>query len=211
MIITDIQQQKKNQKRYSVFIDGQFAFSITDIDLLFYKLEPGKELTQEKYDEIFENLLYEKAKEKALKRLNYKYCTKKEIFDRLSEDYSPEITQKVIDVLEKYNYINDMEYARLYISDSIKLKGWGKQKIKFQLKQKGVPSNIIDLALDNSTEDYSEKAASLLLKKFKGADLNEYTTKQKAYNYLLQRGYSYEDISNALEVYNQNLYEQRGD
>lgn len=206
MIITDIQQQKKNEKRYSVFIDGQFAFGLTDIDLLYYKLEPGLELSQQRYDEIFENLLYQRAKEKALKKLNYKYCTKKEISDKLLTEYSPEITQRVIEILEKYNYINDEEYARLYISDSIKLKGWGKIKIRYQLLQKGVSEDIINNQLQSAEEDCGEIACSLLLKKFKGIDLKEYKAKQKAYNYLLQRGYSYEEISRAIEIYHNNSH-----
>ena len=41
MIITDIQRQKHNDKRFSVFVDGEYTFSVSDVDLLYYKLKVG--------------------------------------------------------------------------------------------------------------------------------------------------------------------------
>lgn len=203
MIITDIQQQKKNQKRYSVFIDGEFAFGISDVDLLFYNLKKGKEITAQQLDYITENLLYEKAKEKAFNKLNYRSCTRKEIEEKLQEDYSSQIIERVLEMLERYNYINDRQYAQLYIKDSINLKGWGRLKIRFQLKQKGISEEIINAYLEEHNEEYPEKAFKLLSKKFKGADISDYKIKQKAYTYLSQRGYTYNDIEPAIELYNE--------
>ncbi len=203
MTITDIQQQKKDEKRYSIFIDNKFVFGMTGVDVLYYNLKIGEEISKEKFEEISNALIYEKAKEKALKKLDYGFCTKKDICLKLKDEYSEDVIQRVIDMLEKYGYIDDERYAKMYVNDCIRLKGWGEMKIRWQLKMKGIESEIIDKVMSETDTDVSEKAAQLLLKKFKGADLTDYKMKQKAYGYLMQRGYTYDDISESLEKYTQ--------
>ena len=59
MLITDLKQQVKDGKRVSVFLDGKFAFGMTDVDVLFYHLRIGEELTEERYSYILEQCIYE--------------------------------------------------------------------------------------------------------------------------------------------------------
>lgn len=200
MKITDVQKQKKTSGRYSVFIDGEFAFGVSETDMIFYKLYPDTELTEERLEYITTELLYEKAKEKAFRKLDYRSCTKKEIYDKLKDDYSEDIIQRVLNMLEKYGYINDEDYASRYISDCLKLKGWGKKKIFYNLKFKGIPDEISERAYNNIDFDPAEKAASLLEKKFGSESFDNMDIKKKAYNYLMQRGYEYEEITTAVEI-----------
>ena len=39
MIVTEIKQQKKDKSRYSVYIDGEFAFGLIMDDILYFKLK----------------------------------------------------------------------------------------------------------------------------------------------------------------------------
>ena len=65
MIITDIKKQVKDTERYSIYIDNKFVFGLSGVDVLYYRLKIGNEISQEKYDEILENVIYEKAKNTA--------------------------------------------------------------------------------------------------------------------------------------------------
>ena len=65
MIVTSIEQQKKDKSRYSVFIDGEFAFGLIMDDILYFKIKEGMELPQEKYDYIMDSVIYIKAQDTA--------------------------------------------------------------------------------------------------------------------------------------------------
>lgn len=202
MIITDIKPQVKKQNRVSIFIDGNFAFGMDKADCTFMGLKAGTELTQERYDYIVDNAVYAKAYQKADRYIGFKMRTEKEVRNKLKEEgYTDDITERVISSMLKYKYIDDMSYAILYAKDCRKLKKWGPERIKAELYKKGISSEFIENALSESdNEDTNEIIESLLEKRIKSSpiDLKE---KQKHINFLLRRGFKYDDIKIALEKY----------
>lgn len=202
MIITDIKPQVKKQNRVSVFIDGKFAFGLDKSDCTFMGLKIGTELTQERYDYIIDNAVYAKAYQKADRYIGFKMRTEKEVRNKLIEEgYSDEITERVIASMVKYKYIDDMSYAIMYAKDCRKLKKWGPERIKAELYKKGVKTEYIENALNESnSEDTAEIIDSLLEKRIKNTpiDLKE---KQKHINFLLRRGFKYHDIKSVIEKY----------
>lgn len=202
MIITDIKPQVKKQNRVSIFIDGKFAFGLDKSDCTFMGLKIGTELTQERYDYIIDNAVYAKAYQKADRYIGFKMRTEKEVRNKLIEEgYSDEITERVIASMLKYKYIDDMSYAIMYAKDCRKLKKWGPERIKAELYKKGVNPEYIENALSESdTEDTTEIIETLLEKRIRNTpiDLKE---KQKHINFLLRRGFKYDDIKNVIEKY----------
>ena len=61
MTVTKIEQQKKDKSRYSVYIDGEFAFGLIMEDILYFKLREGQEISDETYEYIMDTTLYIKA------------------------------------------------------------------------------------------------------------------------------------------------------
>ena len=202
MIITDIKPQVKKQNRVSVFIDGKFAFGLDKSDCTFMGLKIGTELTQERYDYIIDNAVYAKAYQKADRYIGFKMRTEKEVRNKLIEEgYSDEITERVIASMLKYKYIDYLSYAIMYAKDCRKLKKWGPERIKAELYKKGVKPEYIENALSESdTEDTEEIIDALLEKRIKNTpiDLKE---KQKHINFLLRRGFKYDDIKSVIEKY----------
>ncbi len=201
MIITKIEKQKNNNKRYSIFIDNEFAFGIDEIDLLYYKLKENEPLDNEKYEYILNKLLLKRAKDKALKYLGYKMRSKNQVIKKLQEyEFPPNVINKVIRVLEKYNYINDEDFAKAFIKDKLNLKGHGVFKISYDLKMLGVDEEIFKKYLYNEEFINEEKKAKdLLLKKLGNKNIEDldYKEKQKIYAYLARRGFSYDSIKKA--------------
>lgn len=201
MIITKIEKQKNNNKRYSIFIDNEFAFGIDEIDLLYYKLKENEPLDNDKYNYILNKLLLKRAKDKALKYLGYKMRSKKQVEKKLEElEFPPNVINKVIKILEKYNYINDEDFAKAFIKEKMNLKGYGSFKIAYDLKMLGIDNHIFEKYLyDQDFVDEDEKATALLLKKLKGNNIKniDYKEKQKLYSYLARRGFSYDSINKA--------------
>ena len=85
MLVTAITQQKKDQTRYNVFIDGEYAFALPMQDILYFKLKEGKEVPEETVEYIQNSLIYIKAQDTALHYIGYKMRTVKEIRIKLEE------------------------------------------------------------------------------------------------------------------------------
>ena len=200
MKITAITQQKKRQNRYNVFIDNEFAFGIDGVDMLYYKLKEGEELTSERYELIMNELVFVKARETALRYIDFKRRTEKEVRQKLREEFNDETIERVIELLKRYRVIDDEEYARLYIADCLKLKGWGARRILTELAARGICRNTAEKYLEGSGELMNEKADKLLEKRVKGkiSDQKEY---KKHMDFLLRRGFDYQTAKNALDKY----------
>ncbi len=209
-IITDIQIQKKDNKRRSIYINGVFAFGLTDVDVLYYKLEIDKELPEEKYEQILYSTIYERSKSIALNFLSRRMRSEKEVYNKLIEkEINDEIIQKTIDFLKKYNYINDEIFVKHYIKDKLNLKGHGKKKIVYDLKELGIDINIIENYFDENydfIESEEETALKLARKKAKNLDLTDFKQKKKLNDFLLRRGFSYDIIKSTIEKLS-NSYE----
>lgn len=198
MIITGIESQKKDTSRYSIFVDGVFAFGLIMQDILYFKLKEGEEITLEKYDFIMQNIIYIKAQNVAIQYIGYKMRTEKEVCRKLSEkEYSEEVIQKVVAFLKTYHYLDDYEYCCKYIKESIKLKPKGSFLIKMELKERGVAQEDIERALMDSEIDELSLAVRLIHKKI--ADMSEVDDKKKrqVFSMLQRKGFSLECIKRA--------------
>lgn len=206
MTVTKVEKQKNNEKRYSVYIDGEFVFGMSGEDILYFKLTEGKELDEERYRYIMEYVLYVKAREQAYNYLGYKSRTEKELRQKLTNSGYPEdITEKVVELMKKYNYLNDENYAKSHIKDRIKFKPSGKRLLKYELSQKGISEEVIQKAVEETDIDELEMAVSILEKKSKGKDLSDRKQKEKLYMYLIRKGFDYETVNKAFRMIMENM------
>lgn len=198
MTVTNIEQQKHHPERYSVWIDGEFAFGLILADIQYFKLEEGKKISEEKYEFIVESLVYIKAQDAALKYLAYRLRSEKEIKEKLREaDYGSDVIERVLAFLRKYDYVNDRDYCDRYIRESMNLRPKGSHLLRYELRQKGISDTLIDVALEESGLDEVEGAMRLLEKKLK--DVSDIPEKdyRRAVSMLQRRGYSYDIIKEA--------------
>ena len=104
----------------------------------------------------------------------------------------------IISKLIEENYLNEERFAVLYAGSKFRLKHWGKIKIKQALKEKFVSDYCIKKAIAAIDPDDYEKTLSKLveekLRTLKG-EKNVFIKKRKLQDYLLQKGYGYEDIN----------------
>ena len=198
MKITDIQRQKKNDERFSIFIDNEFKFGLSAVDVAFFKLKIDDEIAEERYNYILDNVIFCKARDRALKYLSFKARTEYEVIKKLQEyDYSEEIIFRVLEILKKYNYIDDELFSKSYIKDRVHLKGYGKFKIKYELQERGIHESIIEECLSNAPLSELENAIKYISKKTKNP--SDQKERNRIYNALLRRGFSYEIIKQAFD------------
>lgn len=205
MEITKIEQQLKNLTRYNIYIDGEFVLGVYDDTLLKYQLRKGDEITAEKLAEIREFDEYNYGKNVAYKFLSYKPRSIKEVKNKLTyKKISKESVEKIIEHLKKYQFLNDENYAKLYLEQRISSKGMGKSMVTFKMIDKGIDKEMISKVIDeNYPEDKQIEAGKKLLEKYlkkKQKIVDKLELKKKCYQYLFSRGFSYSIISQILNI-----------
>lgn len=204
MKITDYKTQK-NDKRISVFIDGQYMFSVTNDNFILNNLYIGKELSK---DEII-NIEQEDEKERAfsyiLYQLGFGAKTEKELIRKMNtQKYSQDSQDFALNKAKEYRYVNDEEYCENFIEQHKNLSGWGEQKIISNLLTKGISKELIKTKIEEfySYDEIFNNAYKCAIKKYeilKNKEMDKYKLKQKLYMFLSGRGYNYEIISEVLE------------
>ena len=199
MLVTAITQQKKDETRYNVFINGEYAFALPMQDILYFKLKEGREVPEETVEYIQNSLIYIKAQDTALHYIGYKMRTVKEIRIKLAEkEFSEEVIEKVITFLEKYGYADDREYCRKYIKEKLRMKPKSGYALKIELKQRGISSRIIEEVMAETEVDEEGDAFRWLERKSRGIwPPQDDKQKKKLYDFLLRKGYSYDIIGEA--------------
>lgn len=132
-------------------------------------------------------------------RSHYEVEQKLKELRTLNEDERGEILIWLI----QNNFLNEERFSKSYARGKFYQKKWGKNKIKQGLKQKRIPTNLIDKGIEEiNEEDYKSTLMELTEKKWKIIRESEvYLKKKKIYNYLLQKGYEYNLINEILKNY----------
>lgn len=99
---------------------------------------------------------------------------------------------EIISKLIEEDYLNEQRFAMHFASGRFRLKQWGKVKIKYELKQKGVSEYCIKKALQSiDADDYESTLQKLSAQKLKTlkSEKNIFTKKRKLQDFLLQKGF----------------------
>jgi regulatory protein len=98
---------------------------------------------------------------------------------------------RIIEKLEKENFINEERFATGYVKDKFNYNKWGKIKIASQLRAKNIPGEIISRALNSIDNDLYKKTLSDLLASHRRQvkAKNQYDLKGKLLRYGLSKGF----------------------
>lgn len=196
---------QKNGERFNIFIDNghgeEFGFGVDQDVYIEWNLKKGMELKESDIEQIKAADDVKKAFNLSLLFLSYRMRSNKEIVDYLhKKEYATKTIQEVIQKLKKYDYINDKEFAKAFVSSKKSTSMKGPNILKQELFQKGISKELISETVGNfSFEEQVEKAMKLLQKK--GNAGGRYSPRQlqdKLSQYLLAKGYSYDVIEAAL-------------
>lgn len=98
---------------------------------------------------------------------------------------------EIIATLIEENYLNEERFAIAYAGGKFRIKGWGRVKIKYELKQKRVSEYCIKKALNQIDEtDYVATLTKLASEKYQSLKREQYLVrKKKTMDYLVGRGF----------------------
>ena len=201
-IITKLEPQKNNNKRYSVFVDGDFLLGIDANLVIEYQLQVGEEISEELIEKLLAEEDLQQAKDAAFNLLSYRQRSRQELKNRLADKgFSPGIIRQVINVLDQLDYIDDREFAVSWIRDRIS-RGFGPYRVRQQLREKGIAEQIIEEQLEAEYDfELEYELAEELARKKKGRYRNksDWEARNKLKQVLKRKGFSFSVIEVVLE------------
>ncbi|GAX02154.1 recombination regulator RecX [Secundilactobacillus silagei] len=209
--ITKIEAQKR-AGRYNVYVNGHYAFPVSEDVLIRYRLLKGTELTQKLITTLASADDQSKAYELALNYLSYQQRTEKEISDYLIKKEIPETTiAPVMARLVDDNLLDDEHYAHSYVRTMKRTSDKGPSVIRRQLKQRGVKDELIDNALaeDYQLDEQLERLDELVKKlQRQYQKLTPKIQRQKVQQRLVAKGFSFDSVGQALAETNFEMDEE---
>ncbi|SMO86395.1 regulatory protein RecX [Gracilimonas mengyeensis] len=196
--VSDIQVQKKNSHRFSLFVDNQFLIGISESTLTNLSLKKGVEITPSLFWEIVEAEEQWAAREYFFRLLSRRDHSRKELRDKAyKKGYKGNFIDTLLDEFEQKEYIDDRKFAVKYASDKFEFNNWGPYKIRTQLFKKGVSKPVAEQVLQQvfDEDDIRESMIELVQKKKRKYQRAEpEKRKKKLFDYFMRKGYDSEYI-----------------
>lgn len=150
------------------------------------------------FEEAFNRLELEKAKQYAVKCLARKQYLSHELKKKLSEVHVSESTvSKAIAHFTQLGYLNDKDWIQQFISKQSGRR-YGPKAIAQKLRQKGVSGSQIPSL--QTPSDETKQVRQILQTRFKSRDLSIPKEKQRAIAFLLRRGFSFSLILDSVNA-----------
>ena len=211
MKITSIQPQQKNDHRISVFVDGVYRFSLDIAQYGELGVKVGREYTEEELVELETESEFGKLYTRTLEYCLMRPHSAKEVRDYLykktqatkvrsrktgelkdREGVPVEVTRRVYDRLVDRGYIDDNAFTRYWVENRQLRKGVSRRKLQAELRAKGVPEDVVEKNLMNTSRSDEDEIKKVVAKKRARYD------DQKLLQYLIRQGFSYDDSRKAI-------------
>ena len=194
-----IEIKQTSPERFTlIFDDGrQMKSSLGVITERF--LHSGAELSDAEYDELYSASTLSLAKARALRIINTRPMSRREMYDKLvSKGETPDNAELCADWLCDMRLINDRSYAASVVRHYA-AKGYGVSRIKQELRHHGIDRELWDEALEEMPEqdDHIDRFLRSRL-----TDPEDRAQVKKVSDALFRRGYSWEQIKHALNNFN---------
>lgn len=198
-VVTDIKRQRKSEQRFNVYLDGTYAFAISDLDLSTSGLRVGQELSLEEVAVWQDQTVASKAYSRAVQYVSVRPRSKREMYDYLMrKDVPGPIAETTIARLSELGLLDDGAFAASWVANRQLLKPRSRRQLEQELMAKGVSRGDIATALDELGEDGEIEGLVELAEKKRR--LPQYRDESKLMGYLSRQGFSYERIKKALEL-----------
>lgn len=182
-----------DKRKCKVFLEEDFAFVLYKGELKKLEISEGSDISREQYEAVLEEILLPRARERALYLLQAQGRTRAQLRRRLTEDgYPPEVTDRVLEFLEQYRFVDDSTYAESYVSSNRLKKS--RRQMEYELRQKGVDPETLSRVMEEAAPEDEASARRLVEKRLKGRRELSYEEKGKLGAYLGRKGYSYDVI-----------------
>lgn len=196
--ISAIEAQERRGNRRSIFVDGRFALGVDESVVSDLGLRVGQQIGEDELQRIVRAEQVTKAKESALRLLDFRPRSRAEISRRLARaGFGEDVVVETLERLEALGLIDDGQFARSWVAHRLAGKGMGTARIKWELRRKGVPNEAVDEAL-STIDDETERRSALEAARrrwVKDSSADDRTKRRKLAAFLRRQGYDWSVIS----------------
>jgi len=138
----------------------------------------------------------------AFRLLKYRDRSEKEIIERLKKKkISSQIIKRILEELKSLSLLDDKKFSQSWIRKRLR-EGYGFLRIKKELKEKGIREDLVKELINNFKKEKNipsqiEELIKKRARRYK--DESIFNTKRKLLSYLVRRGFSYEEVIQALK------------
>lgn len=187
--VTGLKFQQSNRQRVSVYLDGEYAFGLPDT--VAAQLKIGQTLSDDQIAALQEQDNLERAYQRTLVLLAHRARSTAEVRRYLErQEVTPEAVAILTDRLTTHGYLDDLQFAQAWVRDRERFKPRSPTALRSELREKGVPDEIIAQALNEIDQDASAyRAGEAYARRLQSLD--ERSFRQKLGNHLLRRGFAH--------------------
>lgn len=202
-IISALELQKRNKERVNVYLDGEFAFSLTVDDAA--RLHKGDVLSDAQIATLRTEDDVKRAVERALRFLSYRPRSVHEVRRNLiGKDVPEPAITAALERLTAMGYLDDAAFTAFWVRERNSFKPISPKALRQELRQKGVPDAIIAEALTTlDADDVAVRAAQSQLRRWRGSTRRDF--REKLLSFLQRRGFGYGDAKDALRRIEEEL------
>ena len=143
------------------------------------------------------------AKEKALQLLDKRDYSRTELLRKLAEkDFDEAEATEAVDRLVELGFVDDARYAPIIVRHYA-AKGYGAQRVRQELQRRGIPKELWDEAMEQMPQQ--DDTVDRLLRSRLKSDAPDRAELKKASDFLLRKGYGWDEIKAALARYNSEI------
>lgn len=196
MQITKVAPAAKTPGRYNIFVDGQYSFSLDELQLVQAGLHSGLDIDEEQLAKFRNESEFGKNYIRAIDLISRRLRSEKEIRDYARrKSWTADNTERVIERLKARGYLNDKVFAESFVRARQNAGKYSRRRIELDLRRKGIADSIVKEVLHDEVRD-TDALRKLIAKRVKRYDD---PTKLKAY--LLRAGFNYDDINREIDAY----------
>ncbi|MFW3332900.1 MULTISPECIES: recombination regulator RecX [Aerococcus] len=201
--ITLIEVQKKNKKRFNVYIKGQFAFGVSENTLVKFALHKGQVLDKDFIADIQQIDKEDYAYQLAVRFLSHQLRSEKEVRAKLNEEeIEPEVMEKAVAKLKEVKLIDDTMFGQAYTRTAMNINKKGPNVIARELKNKGLGEDEIEQSMNEYDRDTEVENAYAIAEKYFHKQLRKASHRnasQKTKQYLVQKGFDSDLIQDLMQ------------
>lgn len=211
--ITKLTAGVRDPNRVNVFLDGRFAFSLDVTQVVDFGLKTKQEIGEEKLTELRKasefGKLYQRTLEWAITRphsireakdyLKRRKIKRRQLNRQRERDglkalpeFEEETMELVIARLIEKKYLNDQKFAEFYVENRYVRRGISQKRLRMELQNKGVPSEIAAAALAKVPRDEDEEILKVIAKKRR--KYNDF----QLVGYLTRQGFNFQKAKDAV-------------
>ncbi len=197
MLITEFNVVGQNVR---ISVDGGFWDEIPYLIAFDFRLNKGSEVDDSLLVNVKQKADEKNAFDYAVKYLSRYSVTAKRLKQKLYEkEYNKSVVENVAAKLLDLKYLDDYAFAENLVAS--KSKKLGKRRLKSELLNKGVGSDIIDEVLETlDNDDMFYTAMTVAEKWYRSHELVTIQDSQKFFRFMAYRGFDYDLINRCREV-----------